>query len=86
MMGKSVITILGYKAKLFTADQIMQLCAHLKLTGYWSRSKDEALRIVTASKIHSKLYDATEITGDGAEKQPTKTNSCIFLFNQCTFF
>lgn len=30
MMVKSVVTVLGYKAELFTADQIMQLCAHLK--------------------------------------------------------
>ncbi len=78
MMVKSVASILGCKAELFTADQIRQLCAHLKLTGYRSKSKDEALRIIAVSKIHSELYDATGITGDGAEKQKAKTKNCIF--------
>jgi hypothetical protein len=78
MMIKSVASILGYKAELFTADQTRQLCAHLKLTGFRSKSKDEALRIIAVSKIHSELYNATGITGDGAEKQPAKTKNCIF--------
>ena len=86
MMVKSVASILGYKAELFTADQIRQLCAHFKLTGYRSKSKDEALRIIAVSKIHSELYDATGITGDGAEKQPAKTKNCIFRRINALFF
>ncbi len=78
MLIKAVASILGYKAELLTADQIMQLCAHLKLTGYQSKSKEEALRIIAVSKIHSELNDATGIAGDGAEKQPAKTKNCIF--------
>ena len=55
MMVKSVASILDYKAELFTADQIGQFCAYLKLTGYWSKSKDEALRNIALSKIHPEL-------------------------------
>jgi hypothetical protein len=54
---------------------------HLKLTGYWSKSKDEALRIIAVSKLHSDVYDATGITGqctNEKEKQPAKTKSCVF--------
>jgi hypothetical protein len=88
MMAKSVVTILGYKAELFTADQIRQLCAHLKLTGYRSNSKDETLRIIAVSKLHSDVYDATGITGQGTnekEKQPAKTKSCVFCLINVLF-
>jgi hypothetical protein len=48
---KSVVTILGYKAELFTADQIRQFCAHLKLPGYGA---DQRMRpLVQMRKRHS---------------------------------
>jgi hypothetical protein len=59
-MVKSVVTILGYKAELFTADQIRQLCAHLKLTGYWRKSKDEALRIIVVSMVAQEVQCNSE--------------------------
>jgi hypothetical protein len=67
MVVKSVVTVLGYKAVLFTVAQIRQLCAHLKLTGYQNKSKDEALRIIAVCKLHSDAYDAAGITGQGTE-------------------
>jgi hypothetical protein len=88
VMVKSVVTILGYKAELFTADQIRQLCAHLKLTGYWSKSKDETLGIIVVGKFYSDVYDATGITGQGTdekEKQPAKTKSCVFCLINLLF-
>jgi hypothetical protein len=60
----------------------------LKLIGYQSKSKDEALRIIAASKILSDVYGTTGITGQGAdekEKQPAKTKSCVFHLTKCTF-
>jgi hypothetical protein len=86
MMVKSVASILGYNFELFTADQIRQKCVHLKLTGYQRKSKDEALRIIAVSKIHSELYYAIGITGDGAEKQPAKTKNYIFRLINVLFF
>jgi len=45
-----------------------QLCVHLKLTGYWSKSKDEALRIIAVSKVHSD-DDTAGILGQGIDKK-----------------
>jgi hypothetical protein len=53
MMVKSVVTIGGYKSENFTADQIQQISATLKQSGYQSKSKGEALRIMAISKIHA---------------------------------
>ncbi len=34
MVVKSVVTILGYKADLFTFEQIWQICGYLRVMGY----------------------------------------------------
>jgi hypothetical protein len=88
MMVKSVIKIAGYTAEYFTADQIWQICAGLKLTGYRSKSKDEALRIIAISKIHADCYEYAGISNDkpSGDKPPAKTKNCIFLVGQCPIF
>jgi hypothetical protein len=64
MMVKSVTKIAGYRAENFTADQIRQICAGLKLTGHRSKSKAEALRIIAISKIHADCYEAAGLSNN----------------------
>ncbi len=85
MMVKSVVTIGGYRPENFTADQIRQICATLKLTGCRSKSKEETLWIMAISKLHAQSYDAM---GNSKEvtKSPVKTENCIFcLLNRAVF-
>ncbi len=78
-MVKSVIKIAGYMAEYFTADQIWLICAGLKLTGYRSKSKDEAMRIISISKNHVDCYEYVGISNDkpSGDKPPAKTKNCI---------
>jgi hypothetical protein len=84
MVKSSVVTIGGYKSENFTADQIRQICAALKLSGYWSKSKEEALQIMAISKIHVQCYDTVGISEDST-KAPAKTKYCIFCLINVLF-
>jgi hypothetical protein len=54
------------------ADQIRQICATLKLSGYRSKSKEETLRIMAISKLHAQSYDAMAAKNQQRPQQKPK--------------
>ena len=78
-MVKSVASICGIDAMLFSTEQLCLICSSFKLSGYHSKPKAELLRIIGVGKIHQELYESSEKQNNMADaKAPAKMKNCMF--------
>jgi hypothetical protein len=78
-MVKSVASICGIDAMLFSTEQLRLVCSSFKLSGYRSKPKAELLRSIGVGKIHQELYESSEKQNNMADaKAPAKTKTACF--------